>query len=80
MTTWISVKDRLPELRTDLLLCEVYKRERKTYHAYYLGMLDESVLGKGWYVDGEYYWDDIHFNRITHWAKIEPPEADNDQS
>ena len=81
MTKWISVKDRLPNAEErDLLLCQTYERSGKTYHAYYTGALELWDDGFGsntncWNIDGEYYWHGEDFDRITHWAKIEPPEV-----
>ena len=87
MTTWISVKDRLPEddpqYEHDLLLCEPtnydgidvsYNYHVGTFHVGGKVEIKEPD-SKYWYIDGSRSpWTGKFFDFITHWAKIEPPE------
>ena len=81
---WISVKDRLPEQTDtileegdDLLLCETGEGAKGTYYFYHVDKFEIwEGGGKCWNIsNGEHLWFDADFNRITHWAKIEPPEV-----
>lgn len=83
-TDWISVKDRLPvqtdtifEDGEDLLLCEPHNGARGKFYFYYVGTFEIwEGGGKCWNIsNGEHLWFDDDFDRITHWAKIEPPEV-----
>lgn len=79
MTTWISVKDRLPgNDGDDLLLREPIYGFEKPYHIYHVGIFETYDHGSCWAIghgDHYHYWFGADFDRITHWAKIEPPEV-----
>lgn len=65
MSEWISVKDRLPEGYTDVLVCFI---TASGYHVEVTFYCDHHPdYGNGWYLPVN----------ITHWMPLpEPPEED----
>lgn len=61
MTSWISVKDKLPHLSTDVLMWQK-------------GVIIPRI---GFYVDGSWwdFWSDRRVQNVTHWMPLpEPPQ------
>lgn len=91
MTKWISVKDRLPKPNSGevLLLCETHEFKGIKIFDYHTGNFElwydrkvdranRPCWGITTLADGKnsyVYWVGEDFDRITHWAKIEPPEV-----
>lgn len=65
---WVSVKDRLPEISKNVLLCyELICFDRK-YPDIFIGYLKDNKI---WRIGKE----DFIFESITHWMPLpEPPE------
>ena len=69
MNEWISVKDKLPEINTDVLICRGY-RKRDVISLY-------TYLGHDEWEDEYGYWSRTDDEGITHWMSLpEPPRED----
>jgi len=72
MGEWISVQDRLPEFRKQILLFCVYKVKRKKFNFVTIGILDRTEIDeKGQHNRFEGYSEKC--GDITHWMPL--PEA-----
>ena len=68
MSEWISVKDRLPQVKEDVLIYDSH--HRNIYKAWYIGDIDV------WF-SNEYL---PQFINITHWMPLpEPPKETLDE-
>ena len=66
---WISVEDRLPEEKTNVL---IYAPGKRTRTAFLSGKIFETFESSS---EGIYFWE--HVENITHWAEITPPEENS---
>lgn len=74
MSKWISVKDRLPEIETSVLI--YVSKEKEMHTAQFCNW--EKEICDNWHVSaGKYIYDPLVFEReeVTHWMPLpEPPE------
>lgn len=72
---WISVKDRLPDLQVDVLVCIKKFGVRYPYSmvaTYEYNLKDELVW---WVGEKEFDWNNANHEQITHWMSLpEPPK------